>query len=371
MNQVRNRRPKLFPRPLRLRKAHRFALIALALLSTPVTPGLSQGADPPATPATSAPSTMAAVRERGAIRCGVSTGVAGFSMPGSDGRWQGFDAEFCRAAAAAVLGDADKVVFVPDTTAEGLRRLAAGDIDLLSRSTTITLSRLSVGGFQPVGVSYYDGQGFLIRRALNVRTVRQMAGLSICFQRGTTSETNLAEHFRALKVAYRPVPKGPLNEMIASYRSGECDVMTSDSAALAALRVMEMPNPDEHLVVRQRISKEPLGPLVRKGDDAWLEVMRWTLAAMIEAEELGVSRSNIAEMRHSEATRVLRLVGLVPGFGAPLGLDDAWASRIVAQVGNYGDVFEATIGPKTPLKLERGLNELWTKGGLLIALPLR
>ncbi|CAO3438728.1 amino acid ABC transporter substrate-binding protein [Azospirillum endophyticum] len=355
-------------KPFPLRAMLGTALVALALLSAPATPALSQAADPPAAPVSS---TMAAARERGAIRCGVSTGVAGFSMPGPDGQWRGFDVDFCRAAAAAVLGDAGKVVFVPATTAEGLRRLAAGDIDLLSRSTTITLSRLAAGGFQPVGISYYDGQGFLTRRALNVRTVRQMAGLSICFQRGTTSETNLAEHFRTLGIAYRPIPKGPLSEMIASYRSGECDVMTSDSAALAALRVMEMPDPDEHLVVRQRISKEPLGPLVRKGDDAWLEAMRWTLAAMIEAEELGVSHRNVEEMRHSEATRVLRLVGMVPGFGAPLGLDDSWAFRIIAQVGNYGDVFEATIGPKTPLKLERGLNELWTKGGLLIALPLR
>jgi general L-amino acid transport system substrate-binding protein len=354
----------------------RMFLAPLALLGGIAAPGLAQTADPPEAlapapiPAPPLSATMTAVRERGAIRCGVSTGVAGFSMQAPDGRWQGFDVAFCRAAAAAVLGDAEKVVFVPATTSEGLRRLAAGDIDLLSRSTTITMSRLSIGGFQPVGVSYYDGQGFLIRRALNIHTVRQMAGLAICFQNGTTSEFNLAEYFRAFKIAYRPMPKGRLEEVIASYRSGECDVITSDSAALAALRAMELPNPDEHLLVRQRISKEPLGPLVRRGDGGWLEAMRWTLAAMIEAEELGVSRRNVEEMRQSEITRIQRLAGLVPGFGASLGLDDAWAYRIIAQVGNYGDVFEATIGPKTPLKLERGLNELWTKGGLLIALPL-
>ncbi|WP_448203759.1 amino acid ABC transporter substrate-binding protein [Azospirillum sp. sgz302134] len=344
-----------------LRRGGPITMVALVLTLLSATAG----------PAAAASPTLAAAKERGTIRCGVSTGVVGFSIRNAQGRWTGFDADFCRAVAAAVLGDAERVDFVPATTAEGLKLLESGEIDVLSRSTTITLTRLAAGGFQPVGVSYYDGQGFLVRRSRNIRTVRQMANLAICFQRGTTSETNLIEHFRSLNIPFRPVAKGPLREMVESYRSGECDVMTSDSAALAALRVMEMAQPDEHVVMRQRISKEPLGPLVRKGDDAWLEIVRWTLAAMVEAEELGVTRRNAGEMRGSDVARIRRIVGLVPHFGEPLGLDDEWAFRIVSQVGNYGDVFEANVGPRTPLKLERGLNELWTKGGLLIALPLR
>jgi len=346
--------------------------LVLALLACGSVARVAVAAEPSAAAAAAAASpTLAAVKERGAVRCGVSMGVAGFSIRTPDGRWTGFDVEFCRAVAAALLGDAERVTFVPATTADGLELLQAGEVDVLSRSTTITLSRLVAGRFHSVGVSYYDGQGFLTRRSLGVRTIRQMAGMAICFQRGTTSESNLAEHFKALDIPYRPVARNLLREMVDSYRSGACDVITSDSAALASLRVMEMPDPDEHVILRQRISKEPLGPLVRKGDDGWLELLRWTLAAMIEAEELGISRRNVADMRNGGAARARRIVGLVPQFGAPLGLDDEWALRIVSQVGNYGDVFEAHIGPKTPLKLERGLNELWTKGGLLIALPLR
>lgn len=316
-------------------------------------------------------STLAAARERGAVRCGVSTGVAGFSMRDDLGEWKGFDVDFCRAVAAAALGKADRVEFVPGSTDAGLTELTEGKIDVLSRSATISMSRLAGRMLQPVGVSFFDGQAFMTRRDLHIRSPRQMAGHTVCFQTGTTSDTNVQEYFRAQAISIKPMPIGPFLDLMEAYNSGACEVLTSDSSALASIRVMFVAKANDHILLRNRISKEPLGPLVRKGDDAWLEIARWTLAAMIEAEELGVTRANIDGLRWSDLERIRRIVGMEKGFGAPLGLDDLWAYRIIAQVGNYGDVFESNIGRRTPLMLERGLNELWTKGGLLFALPLR
>jgi len=316
-------------------------------------------------------STLAAVRERGTVRCGVSTGVAGFSMRDKDGVWRGFDVDYCRALAAATLGEADRVEYVPAGTDAGLSALSSGSIDALSRSATIMMSRLTERKLQTVGVMFFDGQGFMTRKSLRIRSPRQMAGRSVCYQTGTTSEGNLLEYFRVQSIAVKPMPAGSFRDLMAAYNAGECEFLSSDSAALASIRVMYVENPDEHVLLRHRISKEPLGPLVRKGDEAWMEIARWTLAVMIEAEEIGVSRANVESLRSSESARVRRVVGRSPGFGAGLGLDDEWAYRVVSQVGNYGDVFEANIGRKTPLMLERGLNELWTKGGLLFALPPR
>jgi general L-amino acid transport system substrate-binding protein len=311
------------------------------------------------------------IRERGAVRCVVSTGVAGFSLRGADGRWRGFDVDYCRALAAAVLGDAGKVAFVSGTTDEALSLLSEGAVDVLSRSATVTLSRLAGRGLESVGVSLFDGQSFMTKRSLRIRTLHQMAGLGVCFQSGTTAEDNLAEYFSMQKISVRPVPKGPLRDMIDAYLTGECDVITTDSSALAAIRVMYMPRPEDHVILRQHISKEPLGPLVRKGDDGWREITRWILNAMIEAEELGVSSKTLSGRTNSDSPRVRRLLGEIPGIGRPLGLDDEWARRVIAQVGNYGEVFETNIGLSSPLRMERGLNELWTRGGLLFALPLR
>ncbi|WP_298376166.1 amino acid ABC transporter substrate-binding protein [Azospirillum sp.] len=311
------------------------------------------------------------IRQRGAVRCAVSTGVAGFSLRGSDGRWRGFDVDYCRALAAAVLGDSEKVSFISGTTDEALGLLTEGTVDVLSRSATVTLSRLAGRGLESVGISLFDGQSFMTKRGLRIRTLHQMAGLGVCFQSGTTAEDNLTEHFAMQKINFRPVPKGPLREMIDAYLTGECDIITTDSSALAAIRVMYMPRPEDHVILRQHISKEPLGPLVRKGDDGWREITRWTLSAMIEAEELGLSSKSIIDRPSSDSPRVRRLLGMVPGIGRPLGLDDEWAWRVIAQVGNYGEVFESNIGLSSPLHMERGLNELWTRGGLLFALPLR
>jgi general L-amino acid transport system substrate-binding protein len=312
-----------------------------------------------------------ALRQRGDVRCGVSNGLAGFSQRTSAGVWQGFDVDYCRAIAAAVLGDARRVVFVPASVQKGLQALAAGEIDVLSRTVTITLKRVVELGLHPVGVNFFDGQGFLVRRAANIRTLHQLERRTICFQSGTTAEDTLKEHFSARHIAYTAVAKAEFPDMIAAFVAGDCEAVTADTSALASILATALPHPEGYVLLRQRLSKEPLGPLIRKGDDAWLEITRWTLMAMIEAEELGITRQTVETMRQSDNPRVLRLLGVTPGLGAALGLDDAWAARIVAQVGNYGESFAANLGADSPLKLDRGLNELWTRGGLMFAYPLR
>ncbi|CAK0754736.1 General L-amino acid-binding periplasmic protein AapJ [uncultured Gammaproteobacteria bacterium] len=316
--------------------------------------------------------TLDAVRQRGAVRCGVSGGLAGFSQRNGTGTWQGFDVDFCRAVAAAVLGDATRVEFVPLPVQRGLDSLARSEIDLLSRNVTITLKRVTTLGLHPVGVTFFDGQGFLVHRASGRHTIRQLNGLRLCFQSGTTAEDNLKEHFSARNLSFTAVGKSEFRDLITAFLAGECEAISADSSALASIKVSTPAHDPESLVIlRQRISKEPFGPLVRKGDDAWLEIARWSLMAMIEAEELGVSRRTVETLRGSENPRIARLLGTTPGLGAALGLDESWAYRIIAQVGNYGDSFEANLGQGSPLKLDRGLNELWTRGGLLVAFPLR
>ena len=357
----------------RVRKFAATIALALAVLGA-VGAGRGEAADGP---------TLAAAKQRGTVRCGVSTGLAGFSMPAGgpaggpteSGGWSGFDVDFCRAVAAAALGDAGRVDYAPSPIQKGLSALGRGEIDLLSRTVTITLRRVVELGLQPVGVNYFDGQGFLVRRAAGIRTLRQLAGRSICFQTGTTAEDTLKEHFTARHLAYTPVGRDVFKEMIRTFLEGGCDAVTADASSLASIRVTAPLQPEDTVILRQRISKEPFGPVVRKGDDQWLEITRWTLAAMIEAEELGVSRATLDSSRGSDNPRVRRLLGTASppggGLGSALGLDDGWAARIVAQVGNYGESFEANLGAASPLKLDRGLNELWTRGGLLFAYPLR
>ncbi len=315
--------------------------------------------------------TLSAVLHHGVVRCGVSSGVAGFSLRDAGGVWRGFDVDYCRAVAAAVLGDASKVELSSAPVQKGLAALSRGEIDILSRTVTITLGRVIEFNLQPVGVNFFDGQGFLVRRDSHIRTLRQLLGLPICFQRGTTAEDNLREHFSARHIAFRPVGKSDFKEMIQTFLDGACAAVTADSSALASIRITALPEPERYVVLRQQISKEPFGPLVRKGDDKWFEIARWTLAAMIEAEELGISRTTLPSMKTGDNPRVRRLLGLTPGLGRLLGLDDQWATRIITQVGNYGESFADNLGQASPLKLDRGLNELWLRGGLLFAYPLR
>ncbi|MEI8393180.1 MAG: amino acid ABC transporter substrate-binding protein [Rhodospirillaceae bacterium] len=316
-------------------------------------------------------SMLDAIRQHGFIRCGVSTGVAGFSRQNEAGVWVGFDVDYCRALAAAVLGSADKVRYFPSKITQGLEALAAGEVDVLSRTVTLTLSRAAGLGLHPVDVNFFDGQGFMIRRTASIRTLHQLQGHAICFQSGTTAGDNLNEYFNARHIAYKPVGYPDFKEMITAFANGSCDAMSADTSSLASVRVTALPQPDSYVILRQRISKEPFGPMVRQGDDQWLEIARWTLMAMIEAEELGATRATVEHLRASDNPRLRRLLGRIPGSGTALGLDDDWAYRIVAGVGNYGEVFEANLGTGSPLRLDRGLNELWTRGGLLFAYPLR
>lgn len=315
--------------------------------------------------------TLDGVRARGQLVCGVNTGVAGFSAPDSRGEYQGLDAEFCRAVAAATLGDASKVRFVPTTYQTRFVALQSGEIDLLARNVTQTLMRDTAMGFNMVGVNFYDGQGFLVPRASGIAGARQLDGATVCVLPGSTSELNLGDYARREGLRLQPVVLSSMDEMTAAYQSGRCDAMTTDASQLAALRVSALREPEAHVILPERISKEPLGPMVRHGDEEWRDIVTWTLAALIEAEELGVTRANAAEMRGGQDPNVLRLLGATPGFGKALALPEDWAFQAIRQVGNYGEIFDRTLGKGSPIGLERGLNDLWTRGGLMYALPLR
>ncbi|HEY4250141.1 MAG TPA: amino acid ABC transporter substrate-binding protein [Roseomonas sp.] len=311
------------------------------------------------------------VRARGQIVCGVNTGVAGFSAPDGRGVYQGLDADFCRGLAAAVFGDASKVRFVPTTYQTRFVALQSGEIDVLARNVTQTLLRDTNLGFNFAGVNFYDGQGFMVPRRSNVTAARGLDGATICVLPGSTTELNLADWARRERLSIRPVVLSSMDEMTQAYQAGRCDAMTSDASQLAALRVSAIQNPDEHIILPERISKEPLGPMVRHGDEQWRDVVAWTLHAMIEAEELGINRGNVEEARRSPDPSIQRMLGVAPGFGAALGLPEDWAFQIIRQVGNYGETFDRNLGTGSPIGLARGLNDLWTRGGLMYALPLR
>ena len=310
------------------------------------------------------------VKARGTLNCGVSTGVPGFAQPDADGVWQGFDVAVCRAVAAAVLGDGNAVEFVPTTGKTRFTALASGEIDMLARNTTWTFSRDVDLKFEFTGVNYYDGQGFMVPKALGVASATELDGATVCIQTGTTTELNLADFFRSNSMSYEPVPIETGSEAIAQYLAGACDVYTTDASALAANRA-NFEAPGDHMVLPEIISKEPLGPATRHGDDQWSDIVTWVLNATITAEELGVTMGNVDQMRSSNNPEVLRLLGVDGSQGQELGLSNDWAYQIIKQVGNYGEIFERNIGVDTPLGIARGLNALWTEGGLMYSPPFR
>ncbi len=318
--------------------------------------------------------TLDDVKAKDFVQCGVNTALAGFSAPDDKGDWTGFDVDFCRAVAAAVFGDATKVKFTPTNAKERFTALQSGEIDLLARNTTWTLSRDTGLGFNFAGVNYYDGQGFMInaKKITGVNSALQLSGASVCVQTGTTTELNLADYFTANNLQYSPVVFEKLDEVNAAYDAGRCDVYTTDQSGLYSIR-LGLSAPDDHVVLPEIISKEPLGPAVRQGDDQWFDIVKWTLNAMILAEEYGITQANVEEMKSSPNPDIKRMLGQEEGskLGAELGLSEDWVVNVVKAVGNYGESFERNVGSGSPLKIARGINALWTKGGLQYAMPLR
>ncbi len=315
--------------------------------------------------------TLDDVKARGKLNCGVTTGLVGFAAPDANGEWKGFDVAVCRAVAAAVLGDATAVEFVPTTGKTRFTALASGEIDMLARNTTWTFSRDVDLKFSFVGINYYDGQGFMVPKELGVSSAKDLDGATVCIQTGTTTELNLADFFRANSISYEPVPIETAAEAKQQYLAGACDVYTTDASGLAAQRAT-FEDPSAHTLLPEIISKEPLGPLVRHGDNEWGDIVRWTLNALITAEELGVTSANVADIGSSTNNpEVARLVGTEGTLGEMLGLDAEWAKRAIAAEGNYGEIFAKNIGEETPIGLARGLNAQWTNGGLLYSPPFR
>ncbi|MEZ5840607.1 MAG: amino acid ABC transporter substrate-binding protein [Hyphomicrobiales bacterium] len=314
--------------------------------------------------------TLDDVKAKGFVQCGVSQGLPGFSNPDDKGNWTGIDVDVCRGVAAAVFGDASKVKYTALSAKERFTALQTGEIDVLSRNTTWTMSRDTSLGLNFTGVTYYDGQGFMVRKSLGVASALELSGASVCTNTGTTTELNVADYFRANNMPYEIVAFEKADEVASAYDAGRCDVFTTDASGLYAHR-LKLTNPDEHMVLPEIISKEPLGPVVRQGDDQWFNVVKWTLYAMVNAEELGVTSKNVDEMKGSENPEIKRLLGTEGAFGEGLGLGNDWAYNVVKSVGNYGEVFEANVGPATPLGIARGLNSLWSKGGLQFAPPIR
>ncbi|TCK98882.1 L-glutamine-binding protein /L-glutamate-binding protein /L-aspartate-binding protein /L-asparagine-binding protein [Shimia isoporae] len=315
--------------------------------------------------------TLDDVKARGKLNCGVTTGLVGFAAPDANGEWMGFDVGVCRAVAAAVLGDPKAVEFVPTTGKTRFTALASGEIDMLARNTTWTFSRDVDLKFTFVGVNYYDGQGFMVPKELGVSSAKELDGATVCIQTGTTTELNLADFFRSNNISYEPVPIETNAEAQQQYLAGACDVYTTDASGLAATRAT-FEDPSAHVLLPEIISKEPLGPLVRHGDDNWGDVVRWSLNALITAEELGVTSANIGEMAAgTNNPEVNRLLGTEGNLGEMLGLDAGWAKAAIMAGGNYGELFEGNIGESTPIGLARGLNAQWTNGGLIYSPPFR
>ena len=315
--------------------------------------------------------TLDDVKARGALNCGVSQGLPGFSNPNDKNEWAGLDVDFCRAIAAAIFDDPAKVKFSPLSAKDRFTALASGAIDLLSRNTTWTMSRDTTLGFNFAGVMYYDGQGFLVRKSLGLKSTTELDGASICVQTGTSNELNVGDYFKANNMKYREVIAfATLDEAIKAYESGRCDSFTSDRSQLAAVR-LKPTNPADHVLLPETISKEPLGPLVRHGDDQWFDLVKWTYFALLDAEELGITQKNVEEMAKSDNPDVKRLLGTDGKYGEAIGLTPDWVVRIVKAVGNYGEIYNRNVGPDTPLGIERGVNKLWTKGGLQYGMPVR
>jgi len=313
-------------------------------------------------------STLDTVRSKGFVQCGVNTGLAGFSQPDSKGVWKGIDVDVCRGVAAAVFGDSSKVRYTPLTAQQRFTALQSGEVDILARNTTWTITRDTSLGLNFVGVNYYDGQGFMVHRKLNVKSAKQLNGATVCVQPGTTTELNLSDYFRANKMNFKPVVIEKMEEVLNAYFAGRCDVYTTDHSGLISTRASRAPKPEDHIILPEIISKEPLGPAVRHGDDRWFDVVKWTMFAMLEAEEMGISSKNIDGQAGSQNPTVQRFVGASGDIGKMLGIDNKWSFNIIKQVGNYGESFDANL---KPLGFERGLNRLWNQGGLMYAPPIR
>jgi general L-amino acid transport system substrate-binding protein len=315
--------------------------------------------------------TLDATKQRGALNCGVNVGLAGFAQPDDKGNWTGFDVDYCKAIAAAVLGDAKKIKYVPTTAKERFTALQSGEIDVLVRNTTWTIARDSSLGLSFTGVNYYDGQGLMVKTALGVKTGKELNGATVCVQTGTTTELNLADFFKSNNMQYKPVVFEKADEILQAYQAGRCDVYTTDASGLYAQR-LQMQKPDEHIVLPDIISKEPLGPSVRQGDSQWFTIIKWVHYALLTAEEFGVTAAN-ADQQAASSTNpdVKRLLGKEGDFGKGIGLDNDWALNAIKAVGNYGEIFERNVGSGSRIKIARGQNAQWNKGGLQYAPPIR
>lgn len=321
--------------------------------------------------AANAAATLDAVKAKGFVQCGVSQGLPGFSNADDAGNWTGLDVEMCRAVAAAIFGDGSKVKFSPLSAKQRFTALSSGEIDILSRNTTWTMTRDTQLGLNFAGVNYYDGQGMMVPTALGVKSATELDGANICTNTGTTTELNITDYFRSNKMSFNLIAFEKADEVVAAYDAGRCDVYTTDRSGLAAQRG-KLTKPDSHVVLPEIISKEPLGPVVRQGDDQWFNIVRWTLNALINAEELGITQANAkARLAGTENPAIKRLLGSEGKFGEELGLSNDWALNAISAVGNYGESYERNVGPNTPLKLDRGVNALWSDGGILYAAPIR
>ena len=340
---------------------------APAPVASKAEPKSSPAATAPASP-TASSATLEAVRQRGSLQCGVNTGLAGFGIADSQGKWTGFDVDICRAVAAAILGDADKVKFTPLTTQQRFTALQSKEIDILSRNTTWTLGRDTSLGLNFAAITFFDGQGFMVRKSSNVTSAKKLDGASVCVQPGTTTELNLADFFRSNNLKFQPVVIESLQELTGAFVAGRCDAMTTDISGLVSIRATQA-KPDDDLVLPEVISNQPLGPVVRHGDDQWFDIVKWTIFAMIEAEEKGITSENVDQMKSSDDPSIKRLLGVTPGNGEALWLKEEWAYNVVKLVGNYGQSYDRNI--KAQLGLDRGINALWTQGGLIYAPPVR
>jgi general L-amino acid transport system substrate-binding protein len=314
--------------------------------------------------------TLDQVKARGYLQCGSNTGLAGFGLPDDKGNWTGVDIDFCRAIAAAIFDDPTKVKFIPLTAKDRFTALQSGEIDVLAHNTTWTLSREAGQGLLFTGITYYDGQGFLVQKKLNISSALELSGASVCVQQGTTTELNLADFFRTHEMKYEPVDFATSDEALKAYDTGRCDAYTTDTSALFSQRI-KLSNPDDHMILPEIISKEPFGPAVRQGDDQWFNLVKWTHFAMLDAEEAGVTSKNVDDKARSDDPEIKRLLGSEGNFGEGLGLTRDWAYRIIKHVGNYAEVFDRNIGDGSKLKVKRGLNALWSKGGIQYAPPIR
>ena len=322
------------------------------------------------TAGTASAATLDEVKSKGSVQCGVSQGLPGFSNADDQGNWSGLDVDFCKAVAAAVFGDETKVAYTPLSAKERFTALQSGEVDLLSRNTTWTISRDTALGLNFSVVNYYDGQGFMIRKDMGISSALELSGASICTNTGTTTELNVADYFRANKMDYELVAFEKADEVVAAYDAGRCDVYTTDQSGLYAQRI-KLTDPAAHIVLPEVISKEPLGPVVRQGDDEWLNIIKWTHFAMLNAEEFGVTSANVDEMKNSDNPGIKRLLGTEGEFGSAMGISNDWAFNIIKLVGNYGESFDRNVGPDTTLAISRGLNAQWTDGGLQYGPPVR